>query len=251
MSGVRVVDLGRLAYEPAYRIQCEHVREVVSARDAGTPDPGRILLVEHDPVITIGRHPGSTRNLVASHEALARQGVSLVESDRGGDITYHGPGQVVAYLVLDLNLLGLGLHAYMRLLESAVIAAVARFGVKGRRDESATGVWAGPGPAKLCAMGVRVRRWVSMHGLALNVTTDLSRFGLIVPCGLPGRPVTSLRELLGDASPPMPAVKAALAEELRAHVERARVDARLRRAAAAASPDGTLIPASGPPSPAS
>lgn len=213
-----IIDLGRLAYADAYALQQAHLAEVVAARETGRPDPGRILLVEHDPVVTIGRHPGAARHLIASPDALAARGVVVTETDRGGDITYHGPGQLVAYPILDLNHLKLGLHAYMRLLEGAVIDAVGRFGVRAFRDPPDTGVWveaAGPNgaPAKLCAFGVRVRRWVSMHGLALNVTTDLDHFGLIVPCGLQ-RPVTSLARVLGDDCPSMDAAKAALSGAL-------------------------------------
>src|SRR5690606_29440764 len=161
-------------------------------------------------------------HVLATPGLLARHGVELVETDRGGDVTYHGPGQLVAYPIVDLNRVGLRLHEYMRALEGAVIAAVAGFGVAGERDPAATGVWV-PGAvrgesAKLCAMGVRVRRWVSMHGLALNVTTDLSHFGLIVPCGLAGRPVTSLHALLGDRCPPMAEGTAAVVRALGAQL---------------------------------
>lgn len=237
-----------MAYEPARRVQGEHLDEVLASREAGTPEVGRLLIVEHDPVITIGRRPGASRHLAASPELRARHGVAVAESDRGGDVTYHGPGQLVAYPILDLNVLGLGLHAYMRLLESAVIDALASFGVLGERDPSATGVWVkrdgGPdGPAKIAAMGVRVRRWVSMHGLALNVSTNPEHFGLIVPCGLAGRPVTSLAAILGACCPSMDAVKSELVASLSDHVERARRDAQARRAA----PGVGLTPASGPP----
>src|SRR5262249_23731675 len=160
--------------------------------------------VEHDPpVITVTPRAGV--NLLASPEALAAAGIEVEETDRGGDITYHGPGQLVVYPILDLNLLKLRLHEYMRMLAAAVIDTCAAFGVRARRDVCATGVWVPRGDAdasngtcgsltdaKICAMGVRVRRWVTMHGLALNVTTDLSHFSHIVPCGLVGRPVTSL-----------------------------------------------------------
>jgi lipoyl(octanoyl) transferase len=206
-----IVHLGRIGYREAYKAQCDHVEEVLAAREAGTPEIGRILVVEHEPVITVSRRPGAAKHLLANPELLARDGVSLEETDRGGDITYHGPGQVVLYPILDLNLLNLGLHAYMRLLEQAVIDCCASFRVPAHRDPSATGVWVspegigidpGPGPrdAKICAMGVRVRKWVSMHGLALNVRTNLEHFGLIVPCGLAGRSVTSLeRECIARA----------------------------------------------------
>ena len=234
MKGLRAVDLGGLPYGPAYAQQVHHVEEVLASREAGHPEIGRVLLVEHDPVITVGRRPGSMKHLLGSPDALARAGVALAETDRGGDITYHGPGQLIAYPILDLNRLGLGLHAYMRLLESAVAAACASFGVRARRDEAATGVWVdtAEGPAKVCAMGVRVRKWVSLHGLALNVTTDLSRFELIVPCGLAGRRVTSLAALLGAACPPMTDVKQALVESLGAALAQAAAAADGRRAAA-------------------
>jgi lipoyl(octanoyl) transferase len=192
-----------MAYREAYRAQCDHVEEVLASREAGTPEPGRILIVEHDPVITISRRQGAGGNLLASPELLARHGIAIEKTDRGGDITYHGPGQLVVYPILDLNAHNLGLHAYMRLLEQAVIDTCASFRIPAHRDPGATGVWVspegigltpGPGPddAKICALGVRVRKWVSMHGLALNVRTNLGHFGMIVPCGLAGRPVTSL-----------------------------------------------------------
>ena len=201
-----------MEYAKAYEAQAAQLAEVLASREARTPEPGRLLLVEHDPVVTVGRREAGFANLAVSREALAARGVGLVHSDRGGDITYHGPGQLVAYPILDLNVLNLGLHDYMRLLEGAVIAALARFGVAGERDPAAPGVWVSG--AKVCAMGVRVRRWISMHGLALNVTTDLSHFDLIVPCGLAGRGVTSLARLLGSACPPMEGVKAVLIDEL-------------------------------------
>ena len=161
---------------------------------------------------------------------LAAAGVTIAETDRGGDITYHGPGQLVAYLILDLNYYRLGLHDYMRLLESAVIRTCAAFTVKADRDLSATGVWVpqheesggGGAPSKICAMGVRVRRWVSMHGLALNVTTNLEHFNLIVPCGLAGRSVTSLQRELAARCPSMTEVKRELASTLTALLAEAR-----------------------------
>jgi lipoyl(octanoyl) transferase len=242
----RVVDLGRMRYDDAYALQREHVEEVLAARDAHAepatppipgngPEAGRVLLVEHDPpVITITRRPGARGHLLAAPEQLARAGIEVAETDRGGDVTYHGPGQLVVYPILDLNLLRLRLHDYMRLLEAAVIDACDSFGVRACRDACATGVWVGGGGTdlpsgaqdgaangqcngsggdelrKICAMGVRVRRWVSMHGLALNVTTNLDHFGLIVPCGLTGRPVTSLERELGVRLPAMIQVKSRL-----------------------------------------
>ena len=211
-AGLEVHDLGHLDYGTAYDLQKRHQAEVIATRQDPTPrDAGRLLLVEHDPpVITVSRRKGARDHLVATEAQLARAGVTVAETDRGGDITYHGPGQLVGYPILDLNRLGLRLHGYMRFLEQIIIDTLATFGVDGHRDECATGVWVTPaaGPdAKICAMGVRVSRWVSMHGFALNVDPDLSHFSLIVPCGLAGRPVTSMRTLLGDACPSMDEVK--------------------------------------------
>jgi lipoyl(octanoyl) transferase len=234
-----IIDLGRLDYHQAYTIQQDHLEEVLAARDAGQPEIGRVLLVEHPPVITIGRHPGSASHLLVSAMTLASHGVALAETDRGGDITYHGPGQLVVYPIIDLNRLNLGLHAYMRLLEQAVIDSCARWGILAQREPGATGVWVhdpastqaqDAAPAKLAAMGVRVRRWVSMHGLAINVDPDLTHFDLIVPCGLAGRRVTSLRSLLGPKAPSFDDVKRTLVEELSAHLVRAAQNAELARA---------------------
>lgn len=239
---IPVIDLGRMDYAAAYEVQCAHHADVLAEREAGGGAGARVLLVEHDPpVITISRRPGARAHLLASDELLARRGVQVAETDRGGDITYHGPGQLVVYPIVDLNRFGLRLHDYMRLLEQAVIDTLSRFGIRGERDATATGVWVGrgeksaavdggvgqssarrfggTGPAKICAMGVRIRKWVSLHGLALNVTTNLDHFGLIVPCGLAGRPVTSLRHELGDSCPDMASVKAALAGDLLALLE--------------------------------
>lgn len=211
-----------MGYAPAYDAQIDHLERVLAARETegeSRRSAGFILLVEHDPpVITISRRPAAAEHLLASAELLARTGIEIQPTDRGGDITYHGPGQLVAYPILDLNLLGLRLHEYMRALEDAVIAVCESFGVSAVRDQHATGVWAaddlGAAERKICAMGVRVKRWISMHGLALNVTTNLAHFDHIVPCGLAGRPVTSLRRELGDRSPTMDETKAALVREL-------------------------------------
>jgi lipoate-protein ligase B len=239
-----VIDLGRMEYAAAYAVQQEHHAEVLALRE--TPEageaPGRILLVEHDPpVITVSQRKDARQHLLATPEMLAGQGVTVAETDRGGDITYHGPGQLVVYPIIDLNAHRLRLHDYMRLLEDAVIDALAEFGVRAERDVGATGVWVRPmsevgsgkvevqedkakPAAKICAMGVRVRRWVSLHGLALNVTTNLEHFKLIVPCGLAGRPVTSLRELLGARCPEMERVKQVLAAALSSRLAAARAE---------------------------
>ncbi len=230
------IDLGLMPYAQALERQRAELERVLASRDTPEPILGRILLVEHPPVITISNRPGAATNLLASPELLASMGVTLEHTDRGGDIPYHGPGPLVAYPLLDLNRLALGLHEYMRLLEQAVIDTLASFGVQGRREPGSTGVWVKPSPSthpdesmKIAAMGVRVRRWVSMHGLSLNIDPDMSHYALIVPCGLVGRPVTSLRQLLGDACPTMPQVRAALLHAMRKGITEALSAAHARR----------------------
>jgi lipoyl(octanoyl) transferase len=226
---LRIVELGRMSYEAAL-VEQQRVHAEVLAGDA----PPTVLMVEHHPVITIGRHPGSAQHLVADASLLARQGVEVCMTDRGGDITYHGPGQLVAYPIVPLNDLGLNVRRYVWTLEQAIIETVADFGIVGHRDQCAIGVWVGGqatsqmpdvpeqrcgcGGAKLAAIGVRVRKWITMHGLALNVGTNLDHFKLIVPCGLADRPVTSMRQLLGEQCPPMSRVKASLGESLMRHL---------------------------------
>lgn len=235
-DGFSVRDLGRLDYASAYKIQLNEVEAVLAARASGTSIVGRLLLVEHDPVITISRRPGARANLLATPESLQRLGVSVEETDRGGDITYHGPGQLVAYPILDLNVLNLGLHAYMRMLESVVINACAGWGIKGLRDSSATGVWVqrGEQASKIAAMGVRVRKWVSMHGLSLNVAPDMSHFNLIVPCGLAGRSVTSVeseRAARGERAPTMSEAKRFITEAVAREIAQAMNQAATARGA--------------------
>ncbi len=169
-----------------------------------------ILFVEHAPVYTLGRS-ADTAHLLWDLETLRAKGVELVEADRGGDITFHGPGQIVAYPIVDLAARGLGVRDYISRLEAAVIDTLAAFGLKAGRDPRNRGVWVGN--AKICAIGIRVSRHVTMHGLALNVNTDLSYFAGIVPCGLPDADVTSLAEELG-ARQDLEAVRDVLAEKL-------------------------------------
>lgn len=218
-----------MRYAPALELQRALHEQVVQGRHdrqaaepSAAPDggglPWPLLLVEHSPsVITISRRAGARDHLTATPELLAKLGVEVAETDRGGDITWHGPGQLVAYPIVDIQALGIGIHAYIRALEEAIIRTCAAFGVAAHREPGATGVWCGtPGPAarKVAAIGVRVSRWVTMHGLALNVQPDLSQFGLIVPCGLHDRAVTSMRRELGDACPSMELAKKTLAEAL-------------------------------------
>jgi len=237
--GLPIIDLGRMGYGPAYERQLREHARVLEQRARGEPVPGVVLLVEHDPVITVSKRPSARANLVATPEMLDAHGVAVEPTDRGGDITYHGPGQLVVYPILDLNYLGVRLHDYLRALEHAVEDTCRRFGVVARRDPDATGVWIDPAdnpdpgefpfdrPAKVCAIGVRVRRWITLHGLALNVTTNLRHFELIVPCGLAGRPVTSLEQVLGAECPDMHEVKQALVATLASSVRSVARESRL------------------------
>lgn len=213
--------LGRIGYAEALEVQRARHAEVLAGRAAGVPH--RVLLVEHPPTITVTRRPGAAGHVLADQARLAAMGVERHETDRGGDVTYHGPGQAVAYPVVDLQRLGLGIHGYIRALESAAIAACARWGVACHPEQGATGVWTGgpgPGARKVAAIGVRVSRSVTMHGIALNVDPDLAHFGLIVPCGLHGRHVTSLRAELGPACPSFEEASAALAGEIASALSR-------------------------------
>ncbi len=186
MRKLAVRDLGLMPYREAWALQ----RELAEQRKRGE-GKDQLLLLEHPHVLTLGRN-AHTENLLVSPERLAELGIDLVEIDRGGDITYHGPGQIVGYPVVDLREWKRDVVAYIRGLEDVVLRALHRFGITGARDRSATGVWVEG--AKICAMGVHISRWVTTHGFALNWTTDLRFFEYIVPCGL-RRPVTSMEKL--------------------------------------------------------
>jgi lipoyl(octanoyl) transferase len=184
-------DLGTMPYRQAWDYQVKVHDEVCAGGEE------RVLIVEHPPVITFGRRPGVAGNVLASEEQLAKAGVEVVQSDRGGDVTFHGPGQIVAYPIIRLVDHHLTVGGFVHRLEDVVIAALRELGVEGVKDAKAPGVWVMDQGAlrKICALGVRVRRGVSMHGIALNVTTDLRYFDLIVPCGLVGRMPTSLKQV--------------------------------------------------------
>ena len=186
---MRVVRPGSVAYAEALALQ----RETAALVRTGAADE-TLFLLTHPPVVTMGRR-ATEDHVLLSREALAARGVELVETDRGGDVTFHGPGQVVGYPILDLRRRGLGPHAYLRFLEERLIAVLAGFSIEAFRDPAYTGVWTHAG--KIAAMGIRVSAGVSLHGFALNVATDLSYFGLIVPCGIEGRAVTSMEQILG------------------------------------------------------
>lgn len=206
---LRLLQLGRVRYAEGLQLQ----RELVEARRAGRIDD-TLLLLEHPPVLTLGRNSGDA-NVLLSREELARRGVEVHETNRGGDVTYHGPGQLVGYPIVDLRgeLPGkkgphLGPVDYVRLLEEVLIRTCAEFGVLGQRICGRTGVWTMAGGSvpekKVAAIGVHVSRGITSHGFALNVTTDLRDFAWIVPCGIADRGVTSLElEATGETAPTM------------------------------------------------
>jgi len=194
-SPIAVRRLGRIEYDAALALQQELVEDRRAGRIGDT-----LLLLEHPPVITLGvRTRGRPSNVLASLDDLLAAGVRVVETGRGGDVTYHGPGQLVGYPIFDLRPDRCDVHQYVRDLEEALILAVRRFGVSAGRVTGLTGVWVGPAGRedKLAAIGVRISRWITSHGFALNVTTDLNNFGLIVPCGITDHGVTSLEHLVG------------------------------------------------------
>jgi lipoyl(octanoyl) transferase len=187
--------LGVVGYAEALELQ----KSLVEQRKAGTI-PDQLLLLEHPPVITLGVKTRNDRgHIVASADLLARKGVEVFETGRGGDVTYHGPGQLVGYPIIDLKPERCDVHRYVRDIEEVLIRTAAAFGIEAGRVEGLTGVWVGRD--KLAAIGVRISRWVTSHGFALNVTTDLSHFDFIIPCGIVGRGVTSIQRLLGRAVP--------------------------------------------------
>ena len=194
MSDARILEVRRLGIVP-YANGLELQRQMVEARSAGRI-PDQLLLLQHPPVITLGAKVRRDRShVLATPEALGAAGVELFEAGRGGDVTYHGPGQVVGYPILDLRPDRCDVHRYVRDLEQVMIDAAAGFGVQATRVAGLTGAWVGND--KLAAIGVRIARWITSHGFAFNVSTDLSHFALIVPCGLSDRGVTSLSALAG------------------------------------------------------
>jgi lipoyl(octanoyl) transferase len=187
------VDLGLMGYAEAYALQ----KRVVAARKAGAIEDV-LLFCEHPHVITLGRN-GKRENLLASEPVLRQKGVEFHASNRGGDITYHGQGQIVGYPILNLGAIRRDVVWYVRMLEEAMIRATAEFGIVADRVEGKTGIWVGGGgnEEKLAAIGVHISRWVTSHGFAYNVSTDLRYFDLIVPCGIADCKATSLEKLLG------------------------------------------------------
>lgn len=197
---MEIIDAGLVEYGEMLERQRELFRSMVERKKSGLPIENETLfLVEHNPVLTLGKHAHES-NLLLPEEILAAKGVDVYRIERGGDVTFHGPGQLVAYPLIDLEAHRLGVKDYVDIIEETVIRTIADHGIKGERVAGASGVWIGkgtPGERKICALGVKCSRYVTMHGLALNVNTDLSYFNLINPCGFTDKGVTSMARELG------------------------------------------------------
>ncbi|MCL2650127.1 MAG: lipoyl(octanoyl) transferase LipB [Candidatus Azobacteroides sp.] len=193
-------DWGFISYSTAYEKQKELFEQALKAKSTGQKINNTLIFCEHNHVITIGRN-GKFSNLLYSESILNEKGVSLFHIDRGGDITYHGPGQLVVYPIFDLDSFHLGLKSYIHLLEEAIIRLLAIYSIKAERLKGATGVWLDTDipqkTRKICAIGVKTSRYVTMHGLALNINTDLNYFHLINPCGFTDKGVASMQMELG------------------------------------------------------
>ena len=197
---IQVKELGLLDYKAAWDLQEEIFQQIVSHKksqansDQPVPSPHQILMVEHPHVYTLGKS-GKMHHLLVSEEWLAAKGATFYKINRGGDITYHGPGQLVVYPILDLESFFKDIHKYLRLLEEAVMRTLQEHGISSMRSPGETGVWLDVGTPfarKICAMGVRASRWVTMHGLALNIAPDMGYFDLMIPCGIKDKSVTSM-----------------------------------------------------------
>ena len=194
-----VVDVGTMAFGECWELQQRLFEEAIGEKKAGRTPRQKIILVEHPPVYTLGKS-GKESNLLITEAYLRSIGAEFYHIDRGGDITFHGPGQIVGYPILDLSALGLGLKGYIDAIEGAVIDTMAEWGIRCQRVEGASGVWIVEPHRpmrKICAVGVKSSRWVTMHGFALNVNTDLGYFRHINPCGFTDRTATSMAEELG------------------------------------------------------
>ncbi len=202
-------NLGLLDYKEAWDYQDEVFKNTIALKlkktreDASIKTPNHLLFVEHPHVFTLGKS-GDMSHLLTSEKELNKKGVTFYKINRGGDITYHGPGQIVGYPILDLDNFFTDIHKYLRFLEEMVILTLAEYGLTATRSEGETGVWLDvntPFARKICAMGVRASRWVTMHGFAFNINTDLGYFDHIIPCGIKGKGVTSLEAELGKKIP--------------------------------------------------
>jgi lipoyl(octanoyl) transferase len=200
-KSIHLQDLGLKDYKETWDLQEEIFKKTVAVKvrnrreNAGLSTPNHFLFVSHTHVYTLGKS-GDLSNLLLNEEQLKIKGANFYKINRGGDITYHGPGQIVGYPILDLENFFTDIHKYLRLLEETIILTLADYGVEASRSQGETGVWLDVGTPfarKICALGVRASRWVTMHGFALNVNTDLGYFDHIIPCGIRGKSVTSLR----------------------------------------------------------
>ncbi len=204
---VQFLELGTMDYKEAWDYQEDLFKQILDIKIANrregltTGTPNYLLFIEHPHVYTLGKS-GDMANMLLNEKQLEAKGASFYKINRGGDITYHGPGQIVGYPILDLENFFTDIHKYLRLLEEMVILTLAEYGITGTRSEGETGVWLDVGTPfarKICAMGVRASRWVTMHGFAFNVNADLGFFDNIIPCGIRGKAVTSLHVELGIA----------------------------------------------------
>lgn len=212
---ITIEDLGNRDYKDTWDYQEQLFDSIIEIKRRNRTEntdfstPNYFLFVEHPHVYTLGKS-GDIHNLLVSEEVLAQKGAKFYKINRGGDITYHGPGQIVGYPILDLDNFFTDIHKYLRYLEETIIRTLAEYGIKGERSAGETGVWIDVGTPlarKICAMGVRSSRWVTMHGFALNVNTDLGYFDNIIPCGIRGKAVTSLNVELGQAQVDIAEVK--------------------------------------------
>lgn len=212
---IALQDLGLRDYKQVWDYQEELFQEIIKIKsenrnlDKPLTTPNHFLFVEHPHVYTLGKS-GDISNLLIDNQKLSEKGATFYKINRGGDITYHGPGQIVGYPILDLDNFFTDIHKYLRLLEETIILTLADYGIKSERSQGETGVWLDvntPFARKICAMGVRASRWVTMHGFALNVNTDLGYFDNIIPCGIRGKAVTSLNVELNQEYIPLEEVK--------------------------------------------
>lgn len=201
MVPCRFENLGLLSYRQVWDLQEKTLEEVKQAKLEGKTGQNRLFFVEHPPVFTVGRS-GKDSNMLASSALLQSKNAEFIHVDRGGDVTFHGPGQLVGYPIFNLEEFPLGVKAYVDRIEEVIIRSMARYGINCERLQGATGVWIEPHTPrarKICAIGVKCSRYVSMHGFALNINTDLSYFNLINPCGFTDKGVTSMQKELGKA----------------------------------------------------
>jgi lipoyl(octanoyl) transferase len=217
-KAIKVLELGQRDYKETWDFQEELFQKVLNIKvqnrreSTDLPTDNHLIFVEHPHVYTLGKS-GDLANLLLDEKQLAEKGATFYKINRGGDITYHGPGQIVGYPILDLENFFTDIHKYLRFLEEMVILTLDEYGLKAERSKGETGVWLDVGTPfarKICAMGVRASRWVTMHGFALNVNADLGYFDNIVPCGIRDKAVTSLNVELGKAEIPIEEVKAKL-----------------------------------------